>query len=595
MTRAPEAPAIQTTCPAPSRWSGCRAGGRTHGSRATGLRRLAHRPPVTQRGMGRLRQVWRCYATVWVDAGLRRLVAGMAANVTADQALLVAVAIYAHQRGGAGLMGTVALVQMSVAAAVAPVFGRVAARRSCRLVLAMTASGGAALMAGCALASAAGAPLWVVVALATAARTATGAARPARLAVAPWLARTPAQLEASNVASGTAEGVAYFAGPALAGASMAAWSPAAAMVVAAISALGSAWAAAGLPRVGGGLTAGPGTDSDPARFRALLGRVSTLALLFATQTFVRGLLNVLIVAAAVDLLGAGESGAGVLQAFLGVGGVVGSLVVAGSPAGRRAGAFAGALVAWGAPVALIGLVPHPGVAILALCVIGVANVGVDVHGFTLLQRALPGEVSAAAFASLESLLLAGVGVGSMIGGVLVGLVGTRTALGVAGMVLPLAVLVSLRSLLAVGRRLAAAEEQAAVMRQVPAIGVLPVAAVDLLTREGSTFVGAAGDVLLHQGSEGDDVLVVLEGSAVVVRDGVEVARVGSGHLVGEVAALYGMPRTASVVSEGDLVAIRVHHQDLASVLADSPDADALLRDAASRHTRGISSIPGITR
>ena len=61
------------------------------------------------------------------------------------------------------------------------------------------------------------------------------------------------------------------------------------------------------------------------------------------------------------------------------------------------------------------------------------------------------------------------------------------------------------------------------MRQVPAIGVLPVAAVDRLTREGCIFVGAAGDMLLRQGSEGDDVIVVLEGSAVVMRDGVEVA------------------------------------------------------------------------
>lgn len=432
--------------------------------------RRAQSRPVPGSAAERLRQVRRCYATLWADPGLRRLVVGMTANVIADQALLVALAIYAHQLGGAALMGTVALVQMSVAAAAAPLFGRVAARRSCRLVLGLSASGAAALMTACALATATGAPLWIVVTLATAARTATGAARPSRLALAPRLARTSKQLEASNVASGGAEGVAYLAGPALAGASMALWSPAAAMVVAAMGAAGAAWAAAGLPEAG---ARAEGPAGAPVRategFRELLGRAPAVALLFATQTFVRGLLNVLIVIAAVDLLGQGASGAGALPAFLGVGGLVGSLVVAMSSARRRAAAFAVALVAWGAPLAMIGLVPDRTVAALALFVIGVANVGVDVHGFTLLQEALPGRTSPSAFAALESLMLAGVGVGSMAGGVLVRLVGVRAALGVAGMVLPLAVVVGLPSLFAVGRRLAAGDECTAGRREVPAL------------------------------------------------------------------------------------------------------------------------------
>jgi hypothetical protein len=71
-------------------------------------------------------------------------------------------------------------------------------------------------------------------------------------------------------------------------------------------------------------------------------------------------LTVLIVVAAIELLGLGEPGVGTLNAMIGLGGLLGS-VAAITLAGRdRLGPpFAVALAGWGAPIAVMGLLVDP--------------------------------------------------------------------------------------------------------------------------------------------------------------------------------------------------------------------------------------------
>lgn len=56
----------------------------------------------------------------------------------------------------------------------------------------------------------------------------------------------------------------------------------------------------------------------------------------------------------------------------------------------------------------------------------------------------------------------------------------------------------------------------------------------------------AGRTLIRQHTAGREALVVIDGSLVVVRDGEEVATLGAGDVVGEVALLNGSLRNASV-------------------------------------------------
>jgi cAMP-dependent protein kinase regulator len=62
----------------------------------------------------------------------------------------------------------------------------------------------------------------------------------------------------------------------------------------------------------------------------------------------------------------------------------------------------------------------------------------------------------------------------------------------------------------------------------------------------------AGVELIREGEPGDALFVILEGEAVVHRDGVELRRVGPGAYFGELAILDGKPRSATVVAETDV-------------------------------------------
>jgi CRP/FNR family transcriptional regulator, cyclic AMP receptor protein len=62
----------------------------------------------------------------------------------------------------------------------------------------------------------------------------------------------------------------------------------------------------------------------------------------------------------------------------------------------------------------------------------------------------------------------------------------------------------------------------------------------------------AGTVLTNQGDIGREAFIVVSGTASVVRDGVEVATVGPGAQIGELALLDGGPRSATVTATTDM-------------------------------------------
>ena len=70
------------------------------------------------------------------------------------------------------------------------------------------------------------------------------------------------------------------------------------------------------------------------------------------------------------------------------------------------------------------------------------------------------------------------------------------------------------------------------------------------TFDQATFLPEHG--VLHESRHGLDLFLILDGTACVEADGVVVARLGPGDFFGEVSALDGGPRTASVRAESML-------------------------------------------
>ena len=198
-------------------------------------------------------------------------------------------------------------------------------------------------------------------------------------------------------------------------------------------------------------------------------RLALPTTLFAAQTFVDGALGVFVVVLALETLDLGASGVGFPNSVLGIGGIVG---VRG--AARRARSprtdFAFGIVLWGVPLAAIGLWPEAAVAYLAFAAIGVANTVVDVSGDTLLQRAVPDQVLARAFAAMESVTLVTVALGSIAAPFLIDLIGDRAALVAVGALLPVAAALSWPALAAMDER---AAPEARLLRSPPLFAPLP--------------------------------------------------------------------------------------------------------------------------
>jgi hypothetical protein len=88
-----------------------------------------------------------------------------------------------------------------------------------------------------------------------------------------------------------------------------------------------------------------------------------------------------------------------------------------------------------------------------------------------------------------------------------------------------------------------------------------------------------GTVLFSQGDPSRDLWLIHEGEVKVERDGDEVARVGAGGAVGEMAALSEAPRSATVTAVGDVTASVLDAGDFRALVAAQPEMGLALAKA----------------
>jgi CRP-like cAMP-binding protein len=106
---------------------------------------------------------------------------------------------------------------------------------------------------------------------------------------------------------------------------------------------------------------------------------------------------------------------------------------------------------------------------------------------------------------------------------------------------------------------------------------------------------ADGHTLMREGDSGQSFYVVLQGALQVLIDGNagprEVARLGPGAFVGEIAALMGEPRSATVVTVGASTVLRFDAPPIQDLLKEYPTVrQALVKLALKRSENNLAEM-----
>ena len=275
----------------------------------------------------------RSFGQVFANPNIRRIEGAWAASIIAHWAYGIALAVFAYRDGGAAAVGLVGLVRFLPSAVASPFTARLGDRYRRERVIVVAELARAVLLAATTAivvwrarpSSSTSSPGW------SPSRTPPCARRRPRSF--PTVAKTPKELTAANVTSSTIESLGIFGGPAIGGLLLAATGEEVVFGAAAAAFLLSAIL---ISRVRVDAQPEPRERREGVWHEFTAGFVTifrerglrVLVFLLASQTFVAGMLNVLIVVTALQLLDLGEEGVGFLNSAVGIGGLVGAVVSA---------------------------------------------------------------------------------------------------------------------------------------------------------------------------------------------------------------------------------------------------------------------------
>ena len=529
------------------------------------------------------------------NGALVRALLSFGAAYTAEWSFTVALTLVAYADGGAFAAGLVGMLRLVPAAVLAPVISTYADRMARERVL-MASSvvrGLATLAAGPVLWW--GGPTAVVYLLAVVSTIAFTPFRASHSALMPSLCRTPDELTSVNVARGALDSISVIVGPLVAAVLVSVADVASVFVFAGCCALLSALLLVRLRY-----------ERLPIEVRAQRRLVVEIKEgLEATRSYdgalvvvgfvvlqaaIRGAFSVFVVVLAIDLLNGNDAAVGVLQGAVGVGAIVGSAVCSLLVGSRRMTRWLAIGVAlWGAPLAVMGLVPHYLVALAAACVIGVGNAVVDVTAFTLLARMVPDALMARVFGVLESFGAFAVGIGSLAVPLMIALIGPRGALVAFGVVAPIVGALWWRRLTAIDATVAVRSDVISLLREVPMLRPLPVPAIERLAQAVRPEEVAAGETVFEAGDLGDRFYVIASGTVDVLDETTVVRAMGPGEGFGEIALMGGTTRTMSVRAAGPVELYAISAGEFLSAITSIGESRSAADAARSAY---LSYAPG---
>jgi predicted MFS family arabinose efflux permease len=526
-------------------------------------------------GRAALLETWRALRAVFARPTLRRIQVALAASLVGDWAYSTAVTVWAYREGGAELVGLWAGIRLALVAVATPLGSSAVDRLSRKAILLVSTLVRAALVIAAVVALLVDAPAWTVLLLATLVPLVGCVFRPAQLAWMPSLTSHPGELTAANGASSTIDSLAFLVGPAIGGLVVATTSVEAMFVVTAGMFLASAVLVARIhqepvPPVSTEAAIQADEASGGGLLRDLAGGFTTIArdgnlgmvmVLICVQMTVSGAMVVLGVVLAVDVLGTGPAGVGLIDSVLGIGAVVGGFVaIARSSRNSIAVDLVAGTLLWSVPLLLVVVAPTPGAVFAMVALMGFGLPLVDVNYATLTMRLTPDDRLGRVFGAFEGTCIGTMALGSVLTPFLLDHLGIRGVLGVLTLVVGLPALAYLPR----ARRLDATLRPPPgthLLAGIPMFSPLPPASLEFLARRLRTEEVAPGTVIVRQGAPSDRFYVIVRGRVEVTQGDQRLRVEGPGDFFGEIGLLRDVPRTATVTALDDTVLLTLTRED----------------------------------
>lgn len=139
------------------------------------------------------------------------------------------------------------------------------------------------------------------------------------------------------------------------------------------------------------------------------------------------------------------------------------------------------------------------------------------------------------------------------------------------------------------------KDEVDLLRKVPLFAHLDPAKLKLLAFTSTRASFKPGQELFHQGDEGDAAYLILSGEADVVADTpsgeVPVATVGQNAIIGEIAILCEVPRTATVRAASQLETLKIEKEHFLRLIREFPDMSVeIMRELGQRLTRTTAEL-----
>ena len=127
-----------------------------------------------------------------------------------------------------------------------------------------------------------------------------------------------------------------------------------------------------------------------------------------------------------------------------------------------------------------------------------------------------------------------------------------------------------------------------VLREVNWLKGLPEELITRIIEVSETKKYNIGDTLMKQGDEGDGMIVITRGSVKVSIGDLVVDIMGRGAVIGEMAVLGGVPRTATVVADSTVTSLWLSTASMQQIMEDSQElGSSLWKTAAMRFAENL--------